>query len=149
VPYILQGLSQCQPLPSRPKFIPKARLRGSRAAGVTYEKKVGKVLRHLFGTKAVHSGVWFEYADSVRQGVCQVDHYVLREEVVLLIECKLSESLEAWGQMRDLYAPILRRAYGLPVTCIQATKCLRSGLPVIFDPRETRSGGTYLWHVLA
>lgn len=144
--HCLVDLRACQPLAARPKFIPKARLRGRRAAGLTFERKVGKVLSVLFSH--VHSGVWFEYHDSKRSGVCQIDHYVLRPGMVLLVECKLSESDDAWEQMSRLYAPILERHYGLPVSRVQATRCLRSSRALLDDPRQAKSGREHLWQVL-
>jgi hypothetical protein len=144
--YQLQELSRCGRLPCRPTFIPKARLRGVRARGITFERKVGKVLRALF--PFVTSGEWFEYHDARRSGVCQIDHYCLLPDRIILVECKLSESDEAWGQMKDLYAPILQKLWDLPVARVQATRHLRSGRNLLGDVREAKPGREALWQVL-
>jgi hypothetical protein len=145
--YCLDGLARCAPLATRPVFIPKPRRRlGAKGKGITFEKKVGKVLRMLF--PQVHSGVWFEYADAKRVGVCQIDHYVVLRDKILLVECKLSEKEEAWVQMKDLYAPILQQHYGLGVARVQATRYLRTGHKLLNDLRMAEPGCEYLWHLV-
>jgi hypothetical protein len=145
--YCLSNLQRCAILRERPTFIPKAkRLRGSRAAGMAYEKKVGKVLRILF--KEVHSARWFEYEDSARAGVCQVDHFVVLPEKIILVECKLSETEEAWSQMADLYAPILAQHYRRGVARVQAARHLRTGRKLLSDINAAKPGQEYLWHLL-
>lgn len=142
-------LGDCARLRSRPKYIPAPkRVRGTKALGLGYEKKVGKTLRQLFGD--VHSAVWFSFFDCGVAKCCQIDHFVVLSNQVLLVECKLSEKEVAWSQMRDLYAPILFKIYGQPVTRVQATKFIRSAKP-INDIREAlrQPGGEFLWHHLA
>lgn len=141
------ALSSCSSLQSRPSFIPPQRGRGTKALGLAYEKKVGKVLRRLF--PEVFSGTWFEFLDD-RSRWCQIDHFVVLPGQVLLVECKLSEKDSAWSQMRDLYTPVLLSLYHRPVTRVQATKFLRSGRRPINDVREALlcPGGEFLWHHL-
>jgi hypothetical protein len=146
VSYSLVGLVDCGRLKCRPSFIPRSRPKGLKGKGLSYERKVGKVLNVLFSH--VHSGAWFRYSDRVREGVCQIDHYVCLGSYTLLIECKLSENQEAWEQMKSLYAPILEQYFGVPVARVQATRHLRTGRKLILDPREARPGQEALWHVL-
>lgn len=136
----------CQRLPKKPAYIPKARLRGTKALGLTFERKVGLVLGRLFSE--VHSGVWFEYQTLDKVAVCQPDHFAVLSDKIILVECKLSEKIEAWVKMRELYAPILEQHYARPVARVQAARHLRSGLPVVLDVRRVVGGGEYLWHVL-
>src|SRR5215207_3219358 len=142
-------LQTCASLPCRPAFIPPQRGKGTKALGLAYEKKVGKLLaKHWPGR--LRSGVWFEFLDD-RPRWCQVDHFVVLPNQILLVECKLAEKASAWSQMRDLYAPILSRLYpNRPVTRVQATKILRSGKRPIKDIREALlwPGGEFLWHFL-
>lgn len=147
--YRLAQLQECRPLTARPVFIPRARLRGVKLKGLTYERRVGKSLKAIWSH--VRSGVWFEYRDSDGQPRwCQPDHFVPLAKTVILFECKLSEKEEAWQQMRCLYAPILEMHYQLPVTCVQVCRFLRTGNGLILDPRQALEwpGGDFLWHHL-
>lgn len=142
-------LQTCQSLPGRPAFIPLNRGKGTKALGLAYEKKVGKALERIW-PQGVRSGIWFEFLDD-RPRWCQVDHFVVLPNQILLVECKLAEKNSAWSQMRDLYAPILSRLHpNRPVTRVQATKILRSGKRPIKDIREALlwPGGEFLWHNL-
>lgn len=144
---IVRGLTHAEPLPSRPKFIPRAIVSGVKGRGLTYEKKVGRVLRGYW--PHVRSGIWFAFIDKNGPGVCQVDHFVVLPDQVLLVECKLSESDVAWVQIRDLYGPILADYFQLTVTGVQATKHVRSA-DALADIREAlgHPGARALWHCL-
>lgn len=135
----------CRPLPARPHYIPLARLRGVKAKGITFEKRVGKVLRGLFDD--VRSGTWFEYHTQTRSGVCCMDHFVLLRDRIILVECKLSEKDTAWKQMA-LYAPLLAAHYQLPVARVQAARHLRTGRRLIDDVALAKPDAEHLWHVL-
>jgi hypothetical protein len=144
--YELRGLVACSPLPQRPAFIPQPRRkRGAKGLGLTFEKRVGLILARFY--PEVHSGVWFEFQDMRRRGVCQPDHYVVLANYVLLVECKLSETEDAWTQM-ELYAPILEHHFGRPVARVQACKYLRSRRRTIDRPHQALPGQESLWHVL-
>lgn len=144
---IVRGLTHVEPLAARPKFIPRAIVSGVKGRGLTYEKKVGRVLRTYWDN--VKSGVWFAFVDRNGPGVCQVDHFVVLPDQVLLVECKLSESDVAWLQIRDLYGPILADYFGLTVTGVQATRHVRSA-DALMDVREAIAcpGRQSLWHCL-
>jgi len=135
----------CSPLPCRPHYIPQARLRGVKAKGITFEKRVGKVLRGMFSE--VRSGVWFEYHTQTRSGVCCMDHFVVLPSHIILVECKLSEKDTAWAQM-NLYAPLLAAHYGKAVARVQATRHLRTGRKLIEDVALAKPDAEHLWHVL-
>lgn len=148
LPRRVRGLTHVEPLASRPKFIPRVRaLTGTKGRGLTYERKVGRVLKGYW--PHVRSGVWFAFVDRNGPGVCQVDHFVVLPDQVLLVECKLSENDMAWAQINDLYRPILGDYFGLTVTGVQATKHVRSA-DALLDIRSAvaHPGATALWHCL-
>lgn len=139
----------CHPLPSRPRYIPPVRrLRGTKALGISYEKKVGVYLSRLFPD--LHSGQWFEFHEDGKPGCCQMDHFVVFPSQVLLVECKLKERASAWDQIAR-YRRVLGVYFSRPVTGVQACKILSSGRRPILDIRKalTRPGGDFLWHHLA
>jgi hypothetical protein len=147
---VLVHLQGCDRLDGRPPFIPQPRrLVGTKAKGLSFERKVGKVLRDAFGLE-VHSGAWFEFRDRNGVGCCQPDHFVLFERVVLLVECKLSERDEAWGQMHKLYKPVLEFYFKRPVVCVQACRFLKSGRGLIYKIQDAlaRPWEDHLWHLL-
>lgn len=134
----------------RPRYLPKvSRARGSRAAGLAYERKVGKLLERLWPGE-VNSGHWFEFTDAYGQGCCQPDHFVVFPEQILLVECKLTENRSGWEQIRGLYRPVLEAEFRLPVTGVQACKHLRQTKVPILDIREAlrAPGFDLLWHYL-
>lgn len=144
--HCLQNLQRCYRLAKRPSFIPVSRPRGTKALGLRFERRVGALLRRQF--HEVHSGEWFEFVDAKRQGVCQIDHYIVLHSHIILCECKLSEAEAAWPQMKDLYAPILERHYGLPVARVQIVRHLRTGRKLIDNLFAAQPNGEYLCHLL-
>lgn len=144
---IVRGLTHVEPLAARPKYIPRVIVGGVKRQGLTYEKKIGRVLRGYW--PHAQSGVWFAFVDRNGPGVCQVDHFVVLPEQVLLVECKLTENDMAWAQIKDLYGPILADYFGLTVTGVQAVKHLRNA-EALLDVRDAlrAPGACALWHCL-
>src|SRR4051812_24584328 len=103
---VIEGLRVCTMLPSRPSYIPKSRPKGSKAVGCAYERKIGKKLKKIWPDLV--SGQWFQYVDQHGRSCCQTDHYVVLDDQVLLLECKLTQTDVAFTQMDQLYKPILR-----------------------------------------
>jgi hypothetical protein len=90
-------------------YSPKAK--GSRAAGLSYERKARKLLEELHGRDGL-SGPWLRFASkqNARLTFCQpdfvvIDRYLLRCTV---FEIKLKHTSDAWWQVRQLYIPVLR-----------------------------------------
>lgn len=95
----------------------------------------------------LHSGTWLYFSDENGPGYAQPDHYVVQDNRVLLIECKLSQTPRAWVQMRKLYKPLLEMYYNLPVLCIQACRNLREDDGnIISSMVDLRDGLT--WHYI-
>jgi hypothetical protein len=109
----------------RPSVLPKRRVhyRNLKAVGLRFEKAVCAAVKSLRMGATVH-GQWFEYFDANGHGYCQTDVLVLRRDDALVLECKLTEVEEAEAQLEDLYVPIVRRVYRLPVVGIVVVRHL-------------------------
>jgi hypothetical protein len=107
---------------------PNKRRGGSRAQGLTFERKVARAL-----PMALH-GPWYHYVDVNGPGICQPDLVLINDEQVIAVECKLTDTPVAVGQLRELYFPILSAVYSRPVGGIIVVKHLRrdSAQPVGF-----------------
>lgn len=106
-----------------PTCIPrKSRVRGAKAAGLSYEKKFCLEVGKRF-PEAVR-GQWFRFRDVNGWGYCQPDCILVRENAVLVLECKLTDTEQARRQLSRLYFPILSHVYGLPTLGIVVVKHL-------------------------
>lgn len=100
----------------RPSHIPKSRPRGSKAAGLRYEKALAAAI-----PRAIH-GQWFRYLDLKGPGHCQPDLLIVGQKRVIVLECKLSNVAEGRAQLEGLYLPIVsmvwpdKKALGLVAT---------------------------------
>ena len=104
----IEGLRHAVPCP-RPDTIPQQRPRGSKAAGLRYERTVAKALPH-----AVHSP-WYHFIDNNGRGHCNPDLTIDLGDCIAVLECKLTDTWQAYAQIRELYAPVLRLAHQVPV----------------------------------
>lgn len=148
--HFVNGLRVVSILEGRPNHIPYSRPRGVRQKGLTHENKVGRTLRQVFDD--VTSGQWFRFLDANGWHCCQIDHYVVLEDQVLLIEAKLTETWVGFSQIDFLYRPVLRHLYGQPVTGVVACRNLvtRRNPLLINDISEAleRPGANHVWHCL-
>ena len=98
----------------------------------------------------VHSGQWIEFQDRNGHGFAQPDHYIVLPDKVLLFECKYSQVEEGLVQIGQLYKPLLRDIYKLPVVGILVCKVLRWECKwLIAEPEEVLKGTSeniYTWH---
>lgn len=132
----------------------KQRLKGSRAKGMTYQRRVGRKLSPL--GKAEGLGLvkdqWIYFIDRNGHGYAQPDLYFLGETRLLLLECKLTQSDSAEDQCRKLYEPLLRQIYGLPIVSCQVFKNIRYRTQTMvenWDELLTKTDGHWQWHYLA
>ena len=102
----IKGLKWAKRLENRPKCLgaPK-RVSGAKAAGVRYEKALAKGL-----PKAIEHGVWWEFEDQEGKGFCQTDFLWVRDDFVLVMECKYTWTVEAEEKLWGLYVPVVERA---------------------------------------
>ena len=89
----------------RPAHIPKSRPKGAKAAGLRYEKALSAAI-----PRAEH-GQWFEFRDLNGPGHCQMDLIIEGSKRIVVIECKLTDVEQGFGQLRDLYFPIVERVW--------------------------------------
>lgn len=137
------GLRSVEVLEGWPSAVPQARrLRGARAAGVAYERKFGRFLAKLF--PAVESGRWIRFADQKGLGLAQPDHFVPLASGVILFECKLSETPQAWSQLA-FYSELLASCFGLPVIEVQVCKHLTVTRDPVRDIRAVRHRSVMHW----
>lgn len=97
----------------------KSRPRGAKAAGLRYERAFAKAL------PAARHGLWFAFVDANGAGNCSPDFVLAHGTYLTVFECKLSDKSYAKDQLRELYMPVLRHVYKLPVRGIVVTKTLR------------------------
>lgn len=86
--------------------------------GLRFERAIGRALAPLAREWDGHlfSGQWLRFLIAGRGwDWAQPDHYVVLEDRVLLLECKLSAAQEPWNQIERVYGPLLAELYGLPV----------------------------------
>lgn len=124
----VRGLRWAQ-LQVKSPFPPSAPRASALKRGLAFEKLVGRRLLRmvdsgeLFGHLCL--GQWIVFADHLGLSHAQPDIYLLTPKLVLLMECKLTQSDGAEDQMKLLYVPLLKHLYELPVVCLQVCKNLR------------------------
>lgn len=121
----VEGLRSAVAMPKGPFSAPKGK-RGTKGLGLRYEKALAKAL-----PKGFTHGQWFQFVDSHGRGWCQPDFFSLSANTTVLLECKLTNVLEAREQITHLYTPVLEKAFGLPVTGIVVVRHL-SAEPELF-----------------
>lgn len=89
----------------RPAHIPKSRPKGSKAAGLRFEKALAAAI-----PRADH-GQWFEFRDLNGPGHCQMDLVIEGQKRIVIIECKLTEVEQGVEQLRELYFPIAEKVW--------------------------------------
>jgi hypothetical protein len=99
------GLVWAKPC-QRPKGIPRSRPRGTKALGLSYERRVAKALPGAI------SGQWFEYFDANGPGYCQMDLVLKDRGQVWVVEVKLTDIFQGKNQLNKLYLPIARAIWG-------------------------------------
>lgn len=141
-------------LSERPKFIPQAkRLTGSRAKGLSYEKRAVRELKRRFPGAPLNYHQWIEYNDGEgNHGYCEPEVYIVLKECVLLFEMKLTGGEGGRQQMEEYYAPLLRMIYQRPVRCLLICKWVTPDTPgPFFATPESFIGGDApfgTWHWL-
>lgn len=123
--------------------------------GLTYERKVARLLKRLNAEGELpgelYLSQWIAYEDKNGQGFAQVDAFLVRDDLILLVEVKLTQTDYAKGQMLKLYLPLLKKIYQRPVVCLQVCKNLRrvpenksTALELVKNPKP----GVWTWHWL-
>lgn len=79
----------------------RVRAKGVKAQGLAYERLLAKTL-----PQAKHN-LWFRFKDQNGPGMCSPDFVLLLNGRVVVIECKLTDCVEAEEQLLGLYLPVL------------------------------------------
>jgi len=87
----------------------------SAGAGLKYEADLAAHVREL-GLSVKH-GQWFKFRDKKGTNYCQTDILALGEKAdrLILIEAKLTQTIEGELKLNHLYVPLMRKVYGIPV----------------------------------
>lgn len=152
------GLAQASPYP-----VPR-KLKGSKAAGLAYERKFGKALPGIlegtpFAQHSIHAGQWIEFRDAAGAGFAQPDFYllppldsILLPDFGIILETKLSINTRGWFQLEKLYLPLLRKIYRIDFKLILVCKNMRPGFseyPMldVIEPlvRDTPAKSVWQW----
>lgn len=102
----------------------KSRLRGSRAAGIRFQKAVAKAI------PGARADQWFEFCDRHGLGYCSPDVILPTRDPIFVLECKLTATDAADAQLRDLYLPILAHFTGREARGIVVVRHLRPQVDV-------------------
>lgn len=104
---------------TRPHFVPVSRPKGSKAAGLRYERAFAKFLKPL---GCIH-GQWFEYEDETGIRYCQPDLlFPINLRLMAILEVKYTLVDRAFDQLLDIYKPVVEAAYNIPVGLVTVFK---------------------------
>lgn len=115
----------------RPAAFGASRSSGAKLKGLQYERAVGRAL----GADWLH-GQWFKFCDEGGIGYCQPDFIKVTAFEVIVLECKLTDVMEAKAQLLGLYLPVMRHLFGRPARGIVVARNL--------TPESTNVVGTLL-----
>ncbi len=121
LPRQVEGLRWVNP---RANPWPKARLRGSRAAGIRFQKVVARAIPGAQANK------WFEFLDIHGLGYCSPDILVPTKGPIYVLECKLTAVPEADLQLAHLYLPVVAYYTGREARGIVVVRHLRPQVDV-------------------
>ena len=107
-----------------PKSRPKD---AAKAAGLRYERLVAKALH-----RATHNP-WFQFEDINGISVCSPDLLYDSGDKILIIECKLTATQDAWAQLGGLYIPVVEKVFGRAVVPVSIAKNLTPNSRIIVD----------------
>lgn len=123
---VVRGLKWAKECNVGPGF-PEVRLTGSKAAGVAYEKRVAKDIKRRFGKDwEIKISQWIRYEDSAGLGWARPDLYMIRDDLLVIVESKLTQTISAEKQLLKLYLPLLLRIYSRKIVCVQSCRSLRN-----------------------
>jgi len=126
---------------------------------MTYERTVGKRLQRRIEEGDLEGKLmpaqWFRFEDENGRGYCQTDYYIICAGFIVLLECKLTQTQMAEGQMTELYVPILKHIYECPIICVQVFKNVRhkisnrlSDISILTEEPNHPKTGVWNWHYI-
>ena len=112
---------------------PKSRPRGTKAQGLTYERKVGAKL-----PDAIHNP-WFRFKDKLGLAYCSPDYILWENGYPMVLECKLTDWRGAWDQLTGLYLPVMQWIYDKPAVPIVIVKYASPGVRLVGSLAEAKA----------
>ncbi len=103
-------------------------------AGKKYEQRCHEVLSRQWENLGSYlPGPWISFHDQNRKRrLCQPDALFIRSDgSVLIVEMKLTHTLNAWWQLRRLYQPVVERLYNREAFVLEVC---RTGDPLMRYP---------------
>lgn len=141
----------------KPPFIHYQRRSGRRAQGVRYERKVHEHFCKLFGEAYVASP-WIKFKSDVdeRWRWCQPDalYFDLAAGRIVILEVKYQHTSDAWWQLRQLYAPVLRSMFPYDLWRIQCCEVVKwfdpatafpERVEMVPTPLDVKDFGVHIW----
>lgn len=125
----VKGLVRAHGPISRPKCIPKSKPKGTKALGLSFERKLKSVL-----PKTSLYNPWFNFTDSSGNGYCAPDWLIPTTYHVVIIESKLTRVYDARAQLLELYMPVVGMATGktpIPVPLVKSLTRLPPNTKVV------------------
>lgn len=95
--------------------------------GLKYQARVEKELSRLYNGRTLLRP-WFRYKSDWKVKRCQPDVLIFTEkwDHCSVLEIKYSTIPEAWEKLSQLYAPVVQKAYRIPISLVLITR--------MFDP---------------
>jgi hypothetical protein len=122
----VSGLRWARQIEGKPAFIPFSRAgKNAKGEGIRYERALAKGLGAKF-----RYGMWWEFKDDGGIGVCQTDFFGKAKDWLIILETKLTWTMDAEEQLYGLYIPVVAMAMGMPRSQV---------LPIVVCKYLTRS----------
>lgn len=98
----------------------RRKAKGATLNGFRFEKAVGDILAAQGFMPRREQ--WFEFRDHHGRGLCQTDLLIFTDDLILVVECKLTARWSSWRELSSLYLPVVKEAYGMPAFGLLACK---------------------------
>ncbi len=132
----------------------KAPRKASVKRGLSYERKVGRTIKRRNGELGgdLYIGQWLLFKDKHGHGKAQPDIYIVLPKLVVILECKLTQTDSVVPQLLQLYLPLIKMLYNRPVVCLQVCKNLRYKpsklIGDVSDLINNPGPGVWTWHFI-
>lgn len=123
---------------ARPPALRQRRYTGRRLEGIRYEKKVHAYLELLHGDFYIPSP-WLRFFSDGKWRWCQPDGLLFdfQRGVITIVEVKYQHTSDAWWQVRELYAPVLRAIFPERLWAFEACEVVKWYDPETKFPERT------------
>lgn len=127
---VVEGVSRAYPLFTAWQYGQHStKVRGARAAGLNYERKVERYIEGLRGEREVMKGLPFRFCDGDGWRFCIPDFLLMdfSRKVCCIVEVKLRHSGTAGLELDGLYVPVVKKAF--PSWKVQALEICKWYVP--------------------